>query len=253
MVDGTGRTIGGIPNVAAAVFRPVTCQNCRWLHLRPAVIACGLLLSFLIAALSDSSCCCRLHVQLATWTFGIWANRLGFFMLKKWFPCLPSTQQRTTFTLSAIQNPTAPCKSERENWISSVLDGWRSIPRRCVSFAGIFRNMAGKTQPLCFLTTRGVHIVDTNLPLVHWSKHANSKWKGVENLLLAYHNFAIYFQNKECQHYTTPYGNPTVCFTFFSTCIYKEPTWCNLAVCLLLTAIILYMFRTLFASIFRST
>jgi hypothetical protein len=35
--------------------------------------------------------------------------------------------------------------------------------------------------------------------------------------------------------------------------IYKEPTWCNLAVCLLLTAIILYTFRTLFASILRST
>jgi hypothetical protein len=35
--------------------------------------------------------------------------------------------------------------------------------------------------------------------------------------------------------------------------LYKEPTWCNLAVCLLLTAIILYMFRTLFASILRST
>jgi hypothetical protein len=35
--------------------------------------------------------------------------------------------------------------------------------------------------------------------------------------------------------------------------IYKEPTWCNLAVCLLLTAIILYMFRTLFASILRRT
>jgi hypothetical protein len=35
--------------------------------------------------------------------------------------------------------------------------------------------------------------------------------------------------------------------------IYKEPTWCNLAVCLLVTAIILYMFRTLFASILRST
>ena len=35
--------------------------------------------------------------------------------------------------------------------------------------------------------------------------------------------------------------------------IYKGPTWCNLAVCLLVTAIILYMFRTLFASILRST
>jgi hypothetical protein len=35
--------------------------------------------------------------------------------------------------------------------------------------------------------------------------------------------------------------------------ICKEPTWCNLAVCLLVTAIILYMFRTLFASILRST
>ena len=35
--------------------------------------------------------------------------------------------------------------------------------------------------------------------------------------------------------------------------IYKEPTWCNLAVCLLVTAIILYMFRTLSASILRST
>jgi hypothetical protein len=35
--------------------------------------------------------------------------------------------------------------------------------------------------------------------------------------------------------------------------IYKEPTWCNLAVCLLITAITLYMFRTLIASIFRST
>ena len=31
--------------------------------------------------------------------------------------------------------------------------------------------------------------------------------------------------------------------------IYKELTWCNLAVCLLVTAIILYVFRTLFASI----
>ena len=30
--------------------------------------------------------------------------------------------------------------------------------------------------------------------------------------------------------------------------IHKEPTWCNLAVCLLVTAILLYMFRTLFAS-----
>jgi hypothetical protein len=55
--------------------------------------------------------------------------------------------------------------------------------------------MAGKAQSLFFLTTRGVHIVDTNLPLVHWSKHANSKLKGVKNLLLAYHNFARYFQN----------------------------------------------------------
>ena len=35
--------------------------------------------------------------------------------------------------------------------------------------------------------------------------------------------------------------------------IRKEPTWCNLAVCLLITAILLYMFRTLFASILRST
>jgi hypothetical protein len=35
--------------------------------------------------------------------------------------------------------------------------------------------------------------------------------------------------------------------------IYKEPMWCNLAVCLLLTAIVLYMFWTLFASILRST
>jgi hypothetical protein len=35
--------------------------------------------------------------------------------------------------------------------------------------------------------------------------------------------------------------------TYHSVCvyIYKEPTWCNLAVCLLVTAIILYMFRTL--------
>jgi hypothetical protein len=35
--------------------------------------------------------------------------------------------------------------------------------------------------------------------------------------------------------------------------VYEEPTWWNLAVCLLVTAIILYMFRTLFASILRST
>ena len=35
--------------------------------------------------------------------------------------------------------------------------------------------------------------------------------------------------------------------------IYKEPTWCNLTVCLLVTAILLYMFQTLFASILRST
>ena len=35
--------------------------------------------------------------------------------------------------------------------------------------------------------------------------------------------------------------------------IYKEPTWCNLTVCLLVTAIILYMFRTPLASILRST
>jgi len=35
--------------------------------------------------------------------------------------------------------------------------------------------------------------------------------------------------------------------------ICKEPTRCNLAVCLLVTAILLYMFRTLFASILRST
>ena len=34
--------------------------------------------------------------------------------------------------------------------------------------------------------------------------------------------------------------------------IYKEPTRCNLAVYLLVTAIMLYMFRTLFASILRS-
>ena len=35
--------------------------------------------------------------------------------------------------------------------------------------------------------------------------------------------------------------------------IYKKPTSCNFAVCLLVTAMILYMFRTLFASILRST
>ena len=33
----------------------------------------------------------------------------------------------------------------------------------------------------------------------------------------------------------------------------KEPTRCSLAVCLFVTAVLLYMFRTLFASIFRST
>ena len=33
----------------------------------------------------------------------------------------------------------------------------------------------------------------------------------------------------------------------------KEPTRYSLAVCLFVTAILLYMFRTLFASIFRST
>jgi hypothetical protein len=37
-----------------------------------------------------------------------------FYVEIKWFSCLPSTQQRTTFTLSAIQNSRAPCKSERE-------------------------------------------------------------------------------------------------------------------------------------------
>ena len=42
-------------------------------------------------------------------------------------------------------------------------------------------------------------------------------------------------------------------FKIFITCIYKEPTWCNLAVCLLVTAVILYMFRTLFAPILRNT
>jgi hypothetical protein len=44
-----------------------------------------------------------------------------------------------------------------------------------------------------------------------------------------------------------------ICKIRFNIIIYKEPTWCNLAVCLLVTAIILYMFRTLFASIPRST
>jgi len=33
----------------------------------------------------------------------------------------------------------------------------------------------------------------------------------------------------------------------------KEPTWCSPAVCLLVIAILLYMFRMLFASILRST
>ena len=35
-------------------------------------------------------------------------------------------------------------------------------------------------------------------------------------------------------------------YIYIYTYIYKEPTWCNLAVRLLVTAIILYMFRTLF-------
>ena len=39
-----------------------------------------------------------------------------------------------------------------------------------------------------------------------------------------------------------------------SSVIYiKKPTWCSLAVCLLATAKLLYMFRSLFESIFRST
>ena len=45
-----------------------------------------------------------------------------------------------------------------------------------------------------------------------------------------------------------------VCVSVHHKLIYiKEPTWCNLALCLFVTAILLYMFRTLFASIFRST
>ena len=40
---------------------------------------------------------------------------------------------------------------------------------------------------------------------------------------------------------------------FITGNIYNKPTWRNLAVCLLVTAIMLYMFRTLFASILRST
>jgi len=43
---------------------------------------------------------------------------------------------------------------------------------------------------------------------------------------------------------TTFYGLQMHCNSRVSN-IYKEPTRCNLAVCLLITAIILYMFRTL--------
>jgi hypothetical protein len=39
----------------------------------------------------------------------------------------------------------------------------------------------------------------------------------------------------------------------YTVFVYKEPTRCSLAVCLLVTAILLYMFRTLSASILRST
>lgn len=149
---------------------------------------------------------------------GFGGNKLCFYVEKNGSHiCQVLSSERPSHRLlSRIQQRRV---SQRENWISSVLDGWRSIPRRCVSFADIFRKMTGKARPLCFLTTRGVRIVDTNLPLVHWSKHANSKRKGVESLLLAYHNFAIYFQKKQCQHYTTPYRNTTVCLIFLSTCL----------------------------------
>ena len=46
---------------------------------------------------------------------------------------------------------------------------------------------------------------------------------------------------------------PCIISLYIYIYIYKERTWCNLAVCLLVTAILLYMFRTLFASIIRST
>lgn len=83
--------------------------------------------------------------------FGCGGNRLCFFYVEiKWFSCLPSTLQRTTFTSSAIQNSRAPCKSERENWISSVLDGWRSILRRCVSFAEYSGTCLGRLSHCAF-------------------------------------------------------------------------------------------------------
>ena len=47
--------------------------------------------------------------------------------------------------------------------------------------------------------------------------------------------------------------NKCTTYIYIYIYIYKELTWCNLAVCLLVTAIILYMFRMLFASILRST
>ena len=58
---------------------------------------------------------------------------------------------------------------------------------------------------------------------------------------------------QRCAACVCEYKSDIYIYIYIYIYIFKEPTWCNLAVCLLVTAIILYMFRKLLASILRST
>jgi hypothetical protein len=79
---------------------------------------------------------------------------------------------------------------------------WLERLSLCAFLCGNFQEHGWKGWACVLSHIQGRSYVDINLPLVRWSRDANCKRKGVKNSLLAYRNFAMYCQDKECQHYT---------------------------------------------------
>ena len=132
---------------------------------------------------------------------------------------------------------------------------------------------------LSSLTIVGYSSPPSQYVILHFL-HDKSNWSSPSSSSITFHNFpsisVLFFKVSKFQHNTKLCSscrtllvsslnlNPICWWKVFFLLnaafdwseyinIYKEPTWYNLAVCLLVTAIMLYVFRTLFASILRST
>ena len=118
--------------MAADVFFPVTCQNCRWLHLRPAVVgaACFCLISlrrFLcLVALVDFLLDTK-HEHL-----GFGGNML-FFMLKKMVPMFAKYSAANDLHIVCYPEFKSAVLSQREKM--KLVPFWTAGVR---SLAGVF-------------------------------------------------------------------------------------------------------------------